>query len=264
MNLHALAGLPRSGTTLLANVLAQHPDVHVSGTSVLSRVIESTVTVLSNEAEVQAELTADPRAGDRYLAGMRGLCDGWYSGRTEATVIDKGRGWIMYRGLLEQLYPSSALIVCVRDPRDVVASVERADRATPQFTSPLGNSIEQKAAALMGPQGMVGGPCRFIEDAIKRNLPDITLVRYETFVRDPQATVDRVASALRLDSFDFDLETVEQPANEADGIYRNKFPHQASGPIKPSGHSWHEMLDDTTAQRIAVSYPLFMQTFGYT
>lgn len=261
MKLHALAGLPRSGTTLLGNVLAQHPDVHVSGTSALPLCVEQIVNVLSTAPEVQSDLANVPGAYERYVAAMRSFCEGWYGG--QGTVFDKGRGWVMHRALLEQLFPGSQLVVCVRDPRDVVASIERQNRETAAFNSPLGREITRSTELAMRPDGMVGGPCRFVEDLIRRNYDGVQFVRYESFVRDPYITVERIVSACGLAPFEFDYDGVENQASDLDALYLNKFPHDGSGAIKPTGRSWHDVLDPQIAARIAASYPLYMQTFSY-
>ncbi len=264
MRLHALAGLPRSGTTLIANVLSQHPDIHVSGTSALPLCLEAVQNTLSTAPEVQSDLANVPGSYERYLAAMRGLCDGWYSDRPEPTIIDKGRGWIMHRALLSQLYPDAALIVSVRDPRDVIASIERQHRKTAAFNSPLARTAYESAELLMAPDGMVGGPIRFIEDLTRRNLPGVVCVRYESLVTDPAAAISRVHDPLGCEPFEHGYRKVENVASDLDALYRGKYPHDGSGEIKPTGRSWQDTLDPDLAALIAGRYPLFMQTFAYT
>jgi sulfotransferase len=263
MRLHALAGLPRSATTLLANVLAQHPDVHVSGTSALPLCIEAVVNTLSSAPEVQSDLATVPGAYERYVGAMRGLIDGWYADHDEAVVIDKGRGWVMHRALLDQLAPGAVLVVCVRDPRDVVASIERQHRGTAAFNSPLARTIYEAADLLMRPEGMVGGPMRYAEDLLRRKAGGVMWVRYESLVVDPGAVIGRVADAMGLGPFGFDFENVENTASDLDAIHRNKFPHDGSGPIKPTGTDWRDVMDEGLAAVVAGVYPLYMQTFGY-
>jgi sulfotransferase len=263
MRLHFLAGLPRSGSTLLANVLSQHPDVYVSGTSALPLCIERVQEVLSNSPEVQSDLATVPGAYENYLAAMRGLTEGWYSDRPEATVIDKGRGWVLHRALLDQLHPGSQVIACVRDPRDVVASVERQHRNTALFNSPVARTVHDSAEMLMMKDGIVGGPIHHIEDLIRRRLTGVTWVRYESFVIDPAGTLGKLGDALELEPFGWDFEHVTNVATDLDAIYRGKYPHDGSGPIKPSGSDWRDVLDGDLAAKIASVYPLYMHTFGY-
>ena len=262
MRLHALAGLPRSGTTLLGNVLSQHPDIHVSGTSALSLCIESVSNVLTNAPEVQADLANVPGSYERYVDAMYAFCAGWYSHRPEEHIIDKGRGWIMYRALLCQLSPEGTVIVCVRDPRDVIASIARQDKKTAVFHSPVARTVYEQADMLMKPDGMVGGPMRFIEDLI-RSSADVVFVSYSSFVANPEGTVGRIEKAMGVDSFDHDFGNVANVATDLDALHRLKYIHDGSGPIKATGSDWHDTLDAELDALIAGRYPLYMQTFGY-
>lgn len=264
MRLHALAGLPRSGSTLLANVLSQHPHIHVSGTSALSLAVEKVVDTLSTAPEVQSDLANVPGAYDGYLAALRGLCDGWYINRPEAHVVDKGRNWVQYRALLTQIYPGSALIVCVRDPRDVIASIERQHQNTALFNSPVARTIHESADLLMRQDGMVGGPIRFCEDLLRRNLPGVVYVRYESLAASPQTVVDRIYDTFGIPSYQHDFDDVQNVATDLDALYRGKYPHDGSGTVKPSSHTWRDVIDGDLAAKIAGVYPMFMHHFGYT
>ncbi len=272
MQLHALAGLPRSGSTLLGNVLAQHPHVYVSGTSALAPCIEGVQGILSTTPEVQSDLATVPGAYEQYLSAMRGIVEGWYRHRTEPVIVDKGRGWVKYRALLDQLFPDSMLVVSVRDPRDVIASIERQHRQTAAFDSPVARTIYEAADVLMRPDGMVGGPMRFIEDLLRRQHSGVVWVRYESLVVDPASTIRKVAEAMDLrtgsliateNGFEFDFTNVENVSSDLDAIYRNKYPHDGSGPIKPTGRDWRDVIDPELAGLVASRYPLYMQTFAY-
>jgi sulfotransferase len=263
MRLHALSGLPRSGTTLIANVLAQHPDIHVSGTSALPLCVEAITDKLSEAPEVMSDLANVPRAYQHYVSAIRGFIDGWYYDQSEEHVIDKGRGWIMHRALLHQVAPGSALLVSVRDPRDVIASIERKHRKTAVFNSPVARTIYETAEILMQPDGMVGGPMRFCEDLIRRNLPGVVWVRYESFTANPEPVIERIHEAMGCEPFKHDYANVQNTASDLDALYRGKFPHIGSGEIKPTGATWQDTIDPELSDKIANRYPLFMQTFAY-
>lgn len=263
MQIHALAGLPRAGTTLLGNVLAQHPDLHVSGTSALPICVEQIVNVFSNAPEIVSDLANVPGTYERLVGAVRQFCDGWYADREETFVLDKARGWIMHRDLLEQLYPGAMMVVCVRDPRDVVASIERQDRQTAAFNSPVARTLYERADLLLRKDSMVGGPMRHVEDLIRRQIKGVVFVRYESLTVSPEISVAKVAKAMGLSPFTFDFEGVENVATDLDALYRNKYPHDGSGAIKPTGRHWSDVMNDEMARNIANVFPLYMEHFAY-
>lgn len=262
MTVRFLAGLPRSGSTLLADLLHTHPDVHVSGTSALARVVDAASMVLSNADEVQSDMAVDIDAADRYRAALRGLIAGWYAHHDELVVIDKGRGWPALWPLMLDLDPDAKMLVTVRDPRDVIASIERAHRASAVFHAPAGRTLSESTAALMGPEGLVGGHIRYIEDLIQRQLAGVTFVPYTALTADHHRILAGVAKVLDLSEHDWPDESVDREL-DGDGVWRGKFLHHSAGPVRPQTGSWQEVIDPQTAANIAVSYPLYMQTFGY-
>ena len=262
-NIHMLCGLPRSGSTLLGNVLEQHPDIWVSGTSSLSACVQDVSRVISNSEEVKSELASDPANLERYRNSLLGLIRGRYSD-IDKVVIDKGRLWTAMRPLVDEILPESKFIVCVRDPRDVIASVELQHRDTAIFMQEGDQTLIQYAESLMLKDSMVGGPIWHIEDLLRRQLTDnVIFVRYETFTLDPQTTMQRISDELKLNEFKWDFKNVTNRERDEDAIWRNKFPHKGEGEIKPSIGSWKDVMDEELASQILNVYPLYKATFGY-
>jgi sulfotransferase len=249
--IHAISGLPRSGSSLLADLLDSHPDVYVSGTSALSPAVAAVGQVFTQTEEVQGELANDPEAIEHYRDAVRGLIEGLYSHRSESVIVDKGRLWLQEWPRMLDLNPQAQLLVCVRDPRDVIASIERAHRATAIFGQSNGTEpLIETTAARMSLQGMVGGPCRYIEDLIRRQLPGITFIPYTQLIADHHGVLKRVSKALGLAEHDWPDEVTER-GRDNDGIHRGKFPHTTAGPVRSSGKDWREVIDPQTAAGIA-------------
>lgn len=265
MTLNALAGLPRSGSTLLANILEQHPDVHVSPTSTLVGCVGAVQQVLTSGDGVPSELAGDPEMLDRYRAAVRGLTDGWYSTVEEPVIIDKGRGWPSLWLLALDVWDDPKMIVTVRDPRDVIASIERQHRKTAVIGAAHGPMLRESAELMMGPDGLVGTPMRWIEDLIRRGVENVLFVRYESMAVDPKPVLDRTVEHLGLSAFEFDVDDVlARTPVEEDAVWRYKFPHDGTGVVKPPEGHWSDMMDDQLAADIAGVCPLYMASFMYS
>ncbi len=121
-------GLPRSGTTLVEQVLASHPRIHGAGELRLARqsleAIPETLGWPGSPLDGAAHLDAEAlgRLGRRHLDALREL-DG---GRAEC-VVDKMPDNYLYLGLLAAMLPNAVFIHCRRDLRDVAVSCWMTD-----------------------------------------------------------------------------------------------------------------------------------------
>jgi tetratricopeptide (TPR) repeat protein len=110
-----LLGMPRSGTTLVEQILASHPDVYGAGE--LSHVQRLAGEFGEFPAMVES-LTAEQlsRAGDAYVAAIAPLAGG------ERYVVDKMPANFLYAGLIHLILPEARIIHCRRDPVDTCLS----------------------------------------------------------------------------------------------------------------------------------------------
>ena len=87
---------------------------------------------------------------------------------------------------------------------------------------------------------------------------------YEFFVREPLSVLAQVLERLTAQPFDFDTENVKNTAEDIDGLYLNKFPHEGNGKISADKIGvWRTVLDDDLAEAIRSRYPFYCKTFGY-
>lgn len=166
-------GLPRSGTTLVEQILAAHPQVCPGGES-------PTLGLLAHEA---AALERPPAAreladlGQRYLAALPA------ASRGAVRVTDKMPLNFRYLGLLQAALPGARIVHCRRDVRDVAVSCFATD-----FIDP--------ALGFATRMDWIADYVRFYEDIMARWLPRLELpvleLPYEALVRSPERWIRRL------------------------------------------------------------------------
>ncbi len=118
-----IVGMPRSGTTLVEQVLSQHPRIHACGELpyIPEIVKEITGLTVANSGGLDfiknfCESDIKERANE-YLAKVEKLLDG------DKFFTDKMPGNYLHLGLISKMFPTAKIVHCKRDPRDIVLSI---------------------------------------------------------------------------------------------------------------------------------------------
>ena len=116
-----VVGMPRSGTTLVEQILASHPAVHGAGElNLLPGYIERMPAMLGRPWPECARLLDPPKRVDLagvYCAQLRGLAE------HASRVTDKMPSNFLHLGLLALMLPGARVVCCRREPRDIAVSV---------------------------------------------------------------------------------------------------------------------------------------------
>lgn len=122
-------GMPRSGTTLIEQIIASHPMVHGAGElKILNDVILSVhgpdgVTLPYPDFMPSIDAAALRQIGSRYVALMRQLIPSSASAERDVHhVTDKMPSNYYFAGLIHLALPNAKIIHCMRDPVDTCMS----------------------------------------------------------------------------------------------------------------------------------------------
>ena len=182
-------GLPRSGTTLVEQVLASHSRIHGAGELRLARQsFEAIPSILSRPGTPMANVpyldaAAVRRLGERHEERLLQLA------RAEmACVVDKMPDNYLYVGLLAALFPQATFIHCQRDLRDIAVSCWMTDFRSIRWA----NDPAHIATRFRN--------YRRVMDHWRAVLPtQIHEVRYEDTVADLEGVARRLIAACGLD-----------------------------------------------------------------
>jgi hypothetical protein len=117
-----IIGMPRSGTTLIEQILASHSQVHAAGEltfagecfEVLPQICGISATPLECVSQLDANRVEE--AARRYLDRLPRLSS------AETRVTDKMPDNYLHVGFLHVLFPHASIIHCRRDLRDIAVS----------------------------------------------------------------------------------------------------------------------------------------------
>jgi Flp pilus assembly protein TadD len=117
-----VVGMPRSGTTLMEQILAAHPQIHGAGErSALAHAFARLGGGSDDAGAVRRIAGLDAATLDaeaaRYLRDLHAVAPG------ATRIVDKMPGNVRYLGLAALMLPGARVIACARDPRDIGLSI---------------------------------------------------------------------------------------------------------------------------------------------
>lgn len=238
MMLHFIAGLPRSGSTLLAAILRQNPAVHAGMSSPLAILFDRLITGMGAHNEYGVAIDDVTR-----INVLQGLFTSFYYDRKggfdrERVLFDTNRYWCSRAAALAELEPRARIICCVRDLAWVLDSFEWLVQRNPLMVSRLfkpgeGNTVHRRVGALMVPDGPVGFAWHAFQEAYYGPHRDkLIIIDYEHLATNPDQVIKDLYRALDLAPFAHDFEHVEYDG----GIYDLQLGliglHRVSGPVR--------------------------------
>lgn len=236
-----VAGLPRSGSTLLCQLLAEHPDVYSEGhSSPLCSALLRMRHGISDDDFFLAQLDVDFERSYAHLkSATLGFVRGWYHDCAKPVVVDKNRGWLRNFEYLLAIEPEARLLVCVRELGQVYGSVEAQHQRTILIDFPdhtASHDRYNRADVLFAKDGVIGNPLRAIE-AIQ-DLPlavqqRIRIVIFERLMRDPAGSMAEIFEWIGVGPHRIDPSRLTVREHESDSYYRHKYPHRQSTSVEP-------------------------------
>jgi len=116
-----IVGMPRSGTSLIEQILANHPDIHGGGeltflSNAIRRCLGVNFRLDFSHSLVTLENVVLRDISNEYLRNIRAIAP------NASRVTDKMPSNFMQIGLISALFPNAQIIHCRRDPLDTCVS----------------------------------------------------------------------------------------------------------------------------------------------
>jgi sulfotransferase len=170
------SSLPRSGSTLFQNIIAQNPNFYSTPTSGLLELVFGAKGNFQNSPEFKAQ---DAQLMDKaFLAFCKGGINAYFNSLTDKPyILDKNRGWGVCYSLSNMIFGSEPKIVfMVRDLRAIYASMEKKYRKNPHKENYIVNPAQMQGTTvdkridIWSNQAPVGVALDRLKDIIQQGL----------------------------------------------------------------------------------------------
>lgn len=247
-----MAGLPRSGSTLLKSILNQNPSIH---TEPVSPVLE--LTHYTNEYFKDSEQYLGypkPKSAHKVVSS---IIDNYYHEVEKPIVIDHCRAWSNNIEMIKTFITPMPKIICpVRNITEILTSfitmirrnsdqVSFIDQHLIEMGLPINN--DNRCHYLMSKDGIVEQALwaqsqAFIRGDDKKHL---LMVEYDDIVKNPKTTMEKIYEFLDLEYYEHQFSNIENSHREIDDQWYLKDMHHVRKTIKKQSKSPQDVLSKT-------------------
>jgi sulfotransferase len=265
------SSLPRAGSTMLQNILAQNQDIYATPTSGVLELVFAARENYSNSPEFKAQDKDLMKKG--YTAFCKQGMDAFYNAITDKKyIIDKSRGWGIHYDFITSIRGEEPKIICmVRDLRDVFASMEGNFRKHPEKSQGIVNWSTGQATTvpkridfwIQNPP--VGMAIERLQEIIRLgNDKSILFIKFEDLCLYPDTTMTKIYQYLNIPFYKHDFDNIEQVTKEDDEIYGAFGDHVIRKQLKLPPSKAKQLLTPEVCNWIYTNYEWFFKYFRYS
>ena len=261
--------LPRSGSTLLQNLMGQNPDFYVTPTSGLIDLMLG--------ARIGYNQNYESKAGDTEMwrEGFYAFCshgiDGYVASQTSKPYyLDKNRVWGFYYNLLSKMIEKPKVLYMVRDLPSIFASMEKKFRMNPDKEDGTMDNVKMKGTTTHKRVELwaQSHPLGYSLEKLYQTLLDGTaanflFIRYEDLCSNPDNVMKSIYQYLELNEFKHNFQHINQITTENDAIHGIYGDHIIRNSLKMLPNDSKEILGIHTVDLIKENYKWYYDFFGY-
>lgn len=256
-----IAGLPRSGSTLLSAILDQNPRFYAGPASPVLNLMQT----VENHFTQDQFFLAYPKPNQAKEV-ISNIIHNFYSDVEFPVVIDKNRGWSAKVPYIEDYIGQKAKVICsVRDITQILTSLITMIHRNPYYEG-SGNlnfldkdlvkfniSLfdDNRCDFFAGSKGCLGRSLISLVEAFKNNYQDrLHFVEYEDLVNYPKETLFKLYQFLDEEYYEHAFDNIENTKREDDlNIYSVADMHQVNSKLEYTAPKPSEILSQTIIEK---------------
>lgn len=222
-----MAGLPRSGSTLLSSIFNQNPNIH----SEPSSPVVSTMLAIENSFSNDELYLAYPKP-EQAAKIISSVLENWYSDVNKNIIIDKNRSWLNRLHYIPGYFGIEPKVICpVRNMDEILTSFISMHRRNPMETNGKINFMdemliknnlpltdENRCSVLTNVEfGIVGQSYNAIRQAIMEGKGKLLhFVEYDDLINNPEETMRKIYEFLGEEYYQHDFSKIKNIHKEKD------------------------------------------------
>jgi len=208
---HMIAGLPRSGSTLLSSILSQNPQFHTGISDPLNGAISRIIREFS-VGGVSTQCTEEQK-----LSALSGFIDGYYNHIDKPIVFNTSRYWTGMLHVMDKLRSNAKVICCVRDIPWIINSFELLHKKSPTLLPSECTEDDVYRRSDYWFNNLVVKNLNSLKEGFFSPYKEKMLfVEYENLAREPQKTMKTIYKFIGEPYFKHDFNNVECSHDEFD------------------------------------------------
>jgi sulfotransferase len=215
-----MAGLPRSGSTVLAALLNQNPSVYSSPQTDLIQMLYKLESEIPQLESYKAGLFYDG-----YISVMKNVATNFYSNIDKPIIIDKNRGWgtpYNFTELSPYVNPEGKVILTMRPILEVLASFVKIAKESEKVTNYLAylnrdlwvssyrDEVDAMVDNLMIPNGEIDRAIFSIANLINNHRDRVYVVWFNDLIESPASTMKSIYDFLGIDNFEHSFSNIKE------------------------------------------------------
>lgn len=251
-----MAGLPRSGSTVLSSILNQNPRFYSGPSSPVLAMMHS----IEHHIEQNELYHGFPKPNEvRNI--IKNIINQFYGDIQQSVVFDKNRAWPARVPYIEQYIGQQAKIICpVRDIDEILTSMITMIRRNPyKEGNPRINFIDEQLIKLniplndfnrcqyiAGKQGTLGQSLNAINECFNQGFGDrLYFVEYKDLVQYPEKTLKKLYEFLGEEYYEHTFDNLQNQNREQDLItYGVADMHEVHKELKVTAPDPKEILSE--------------------
>lgn len=255
-----MAGLPRSGSTLLSSILNQNPRFYSGPSSPVTSIMLVLEQSIAND-ELFRAFPKPQQAGEIIANVIRH----YYSDVEKPVIFDKNRSWVNRIHYIPGYFGvEPKILVPVRDTAEILASFIAMHRRNPYEVDGRINFIDEmlvksnlsltddnRCQFLASPDGILGQSYNGIKKALMEGRQkQLHFIEYNDLVSSPEETMQKVYEFLGEEYYEHDFSRLENVHKEQDAaVYGMADMHHVREKLEKTSIDPSQILSDAILEQ---------------